>query len=114
MTYEREIFPEIEINETEADRTTLENELKELLLCSTATNAKNSFQRKFREKFGLGRHRHDREEVRNSDSERGINQTTDWGSEDHENMIWRDIVRHHTAIESLRAKEYRETISSCK
>lgn len=114
MTFEREIFPEVEIHETEADRIALENELKELLICSTATSAKHSFQRKFRERFGMGKHGREREEVRNYDSERGINDSTHVLDDDREDMIWRDIVTHHTAIESLRAKEYRESVASCR
>jgi hypothetical protein len=34
--------------------------------------------------------------------------------EEREEMIWREIANHHTAIETLRAKEYRETVASCE
>lgn len=118
VSFEREIFPQVEINETEADRTSLEKELQELLICSAASEIKGNFTRRFKERFGI--------EMKSPlpVSERGFNEkmgtTTssapDYGDDEdrEEEMIWREIANHHTAIETLRAKEYRESIASCE
>jgi hypothetical protein len=118
VSFEREIFPQVEIHETEADRTALEKELKELLLCSAASQVKGNFKRRFKERFGM--------ETKSPlpGSERGFDEKMEPTTavapdhaddeEEREDVIWREIANHHTAIETLRAKEYRETVASCQ
>ena len=56
-------------------------------------------------------------EDRMRESERGINEKIGENGKRDEaksnELIWREIVSHHTAIELLQAKESRENVASC-
>lgn len=119
ISYEREISPEIDIQETEESRIALENELRELLICSSINSREKKLVQRLKSGLGLGKKTDiDKEnEDRMRESERGINEkSSENGKLDEkkkEELIWREIVSHHIAIESLRAKECRENIASC-
>lgn len=119
LTYEREIFPDIEIQETEESRIALENEFRELLICSNWNSREKKLVNRLKSKLGIGKKNElDKEnEDKLRESERGINEKlSENGKRDElkrDELIWKEIVTHHTAIESLRAKECRENIASC-
>jgi hypothetical protein len=132
-----EVCPELELNESEATRTALETEMRELLHCSESSllgirkgllygneggkegSERGESERGLSEKQSvsspfpsLPTPGNSPDKDRTSIDPKFCGEKTK-GTQKIEEIIWREIVSHHIAIETLRTQERRETSASC-